>query len=440
MHEGLDLTPDRRTGHCTESKYTDLNLHQAKVEIDRLRRHSSLLSRITAGLNSSQDFEINLSRVSELLVPALGDWCIIELLNTNGDPKRVHISYKDQNSKPIADRLKGKFGKPNERSLRDKALRSKQSILTSHSTEKNLIPEFEPELPVKFSLTAPIILRNQVLGLLTLIISDSDRQYDNADINFVNEVAYQFAVVIENSRLYDEMKSAVAARDFFFSMVSHELRNPLTSLTIQNSILMEVAEKESPRSEFAGLVVRLLRSTAGSLSILNQLVGDFHDVSSMSSGQFSIHCTKTDLSDLIQKLISRNSDQIAVNGREILFKNNAQCHISCDPLRIEQALGNIVSNAVKYASGSSIIISLNVIEEWAEIRIQDNGPGISEDNQAKLFRCFERGDACKSQIKGLGLGLYIVGQIVRAHQGTIHIESELGSGATFVLRLPKMAK
>jgi signal transduction histidine kinase len=109
--------------------------------------------------------------------------------------------------------------------------------------------------------------------------------------------------------------------------------------------------------------------------------------------------------------------------------------IDADPYRLEQAIANLYSNAIRYAPGTSLRTTTSWKDGCVEIRVKDKGPGISKEAQNRIFSRFERGDS-RSKSLGLGLGLYISKEIIESHQGSIFVESNPGDGATFVVRLP----
>ena len=109
-----------------------------------------------------------------------------------------------------------------------------------------------------------------------------------------------------------------------------------------------------------------------------------------------------------------------------------------DPKRIEQVVVNLLSNAAKYAAGTPLHVRVQQVGKYAVLSVADRGKGISPDNQSKIFERFER-VVTGSGISGLGLGLYIVKEIITAHRGDIHVESAVGQGATFVVELPMQA-
>jgi signal transduction histidine kinase len=168
---------------------------------------------------------------------------------------------------------------------------------------------------------------------------------------------------------------------------------------------------------------------------MGKLIRNLLDVSSINRGQAQLRLELVDLNEIIQAIIPPLSDELAASGSELRLEIPKPFLMQCDRTRIEQVASNLVSNAIKYGSGKPICVSAWTQAEHSYVRIQDQGVGIPKDSQAKIFNRFERLPSTQ-KISGLGLGLYIVGEIVRAHGGNVRIDSTPGEGSAFTLELP----
>jgi len=221
-----------------------------------------------------------------------------------------------------------------------------------------------------------------------------------------------------------QAQEAVRLRDEFLSVASHELRTPLTALLLQLHGIP--AADERTRS-------KLDRAThAGER--LAQLIEALLDVSRIATGKLELDVSEFELVDAAREITDRLRDSAVKAGCEISLRATGAIRVRLDRLRIEQVLTNLISNAIKYAAGQPIDISVSRAHGAAILQIRDRGPGIPPDDLSRIFERFERAAAARNY-GGMGLGLYVTRQIVEAHGGTIVAENLPGGGACFTIRL-----
>lgn len=293
-------------------------------------------------------------------------------------------------------------------------------------------------LPVVSYLAVPVISRaGEVLGGLFFGHPAAGR-FTQREETVVIGLAAQAAIAIDNAQLFRHAREAVLARDEFLSIASHELKTPLTSLTLQ---LQMLTRSIKPEDSIAPSPEKLAKTAAMSLQQaerLRRLTEDLLDVSRIQAHRLTLSPSRVNLAELVAETVERFGDEFA----------RAECTLSLtladdvvgmwDRSRIEQALVNLISNALKYAPGTPIAIGVARTHGSAQLVVQDKGPGIPLTRQARIFERFER--AASRNISGLGLGLYIVKEIIEAHQGKIEVVSEEGRGAKFVVTLPLRAQ
>lgn len=258
--------------------------------------------------------------------------------------------------------------------------------------------------------------------------------------NAKNEIVEWFGTctdIEDQKRLVAELENTIRARDEFFSIASHELKTPTTSLKLQLELLERKIRKERkesvPVTELLEKLIRSVRQTDRLAGLIENLL----DVSRIRSKNLGLERENIDLSALVTETISRFLEQARVAGSTIVSHIPRQViNGELDRIRIEQVLTNLLSNAVKYGSGKGIEVSLSADENTATLTVQDHGIGISKEDQERIFGRFERAVTLKD-FSGLGLGLYITQQIVQAHGGKIDVESTPGQGSKFTIRLPR---
>src|SRR5690606_28370834 len=172
---------------------------------------------------------------------------------------------------------------------------------------------------------------------------------------------------------------------------------------------------------------------------LNKLISDLLDVSKIQAGKLQLNISTFLLEDLIQDSVE--NVQHLYNSHQIIKPEHPPLiTISADRLRLEQALTNLLINAVKYSPNSDMVhINTSIEEDKLKIEVQDTGIGISEEDQKQIFDKFYRSKELSPVLSGLGMGLYIAHEIVKRHHGRITVQSQPGKGTTFCICLPLAA-
>ena len=241
--------------------------------------------------------------------------------------------------------------------------------------------------------------------------------------------------ISNRKKLEEDLKLALALRDEFLSVASHELKTPLTSLKLQLQMLnREVRPAENILPNVAKLSKSLSVSTK-QVDRITALVENLLDVTRIQGGKLIIKPEESDLSEALEDSLDRFGGLFTEAGCTLKIMIEKNIIGVFDKSRIEQVFVNLLSNAIKYAPGEMIEISLTRKSEKAIFSVKDHGPGISHDKQRSIFERFARATNSRD-ISGLGLGLFISKEIVEAHRGAIRVESELGQGARFIVELP----
>ncbi|HXH31267.1 MAG TPA: hybrid sensor histidine kinase/response regulator [Bacteriovoracaceae bacterium] len=234
----------------------------------------------------------------------------------------------------------------------------------------------------------------------------------------------------------EQLKQALAARDEFLLMASHELMTPITPLSLQLQTFIELFKEGKPPQVEPARLIRMLNTSQGQVERLSRLVGELVDVSKLSSQKLEIHKEKLNLHTLTKKVLEDFSEEIKKSHCEVSLVGEEEVCGVWDSFRIEQVVINLLKNSLKYGPGKPIEITIRGSHHaYASLAILDHGIGISKRDQLRIFDRFERAVSAKSY-SGLGLGLYISQQIVELHQGRIKVDSELGGGSKFTVELP----
>jgi signal transduction histidine kinase len=228
-----------------------------------------------------------------------------------------------------------------------------------------------------------------------------------------------------------EAQSAVKIRDSFISMASHELRTPLTSMKLQMDVAMiKLKGGDTDKDQ----ILKHISTAYRQINNILRLVDEMLDVSRIQSGKFVIEKTPLELNDLVSGILLRYySDQIAA-GTMKHYPSPDILKGNWDSFKLEQVIVNLINNAIRYGGEGQVKIETGKKGDEAWIAVCDKGPGISAEEQVKIFEKFERGVSAKSG--GLGLGLFISKEIVDAHGGRIELMSEPGKETVFKVHLP----
>ncbi|MGE0616847.1 MAG: ATP-binding protein [Bacteriovoracia bacterium] len=246
----------------------------------------------------------------------------------------------------------------------------------------------------------------------------------------------------ENARLYAEAKSALQSRDEFLSIASHELKTPLTALSLQlqmmkNNLNALPTEGTNAARAFAE-DPKLQKPLTGALSQvrnLSDLIEELMDLTRLRLGKFNLRPELCDVAKIAREVVEHFREAAAKKGSTLALQAPAPVLGNYDPTRILQILNNLVSNAIKYGRGNPICLRVErAADGTARLSVSDHGVGITPEEQARIFERFERGRSGEG-VSGLGLGLYITRQIVEAHGGTIEVQSRPGDGSTFTVSL-----
>ena len=236
-----------------------------------------------------------------------------------------------------------------------------------------------------------------------------------------------------------ELEHAVRMRDDFMSIVSHEVRTPLNGLILETQLRKMHLARDNTAAFTKDKLEAMVDRDERQIQSLIRLIEDMLDVSRIRTGKLSIRPSEFDLSQLVANLLDVFSPQISAAQASISFSAAQPVVGQWDEFRIEQVISNLLTNALRYGAQKPIDVAVYREEGYAVVQVRDQGIGISQENQQRIFQQFERVSG-SHVVSGLGLGLFISEQIVAAHSGKIEVHSELGEGALFKVCLPLVQK
>lgn len=428
----------------------------------RAEKRRAFLARAMETLASSLDYHITLTRVAELAVPELADWCTVDILQPGARAsQQLAVAHVDPKKVAFAREVGQRY--PSDR---DAPTGAPQVI---RSGKSELYPEIPVELlesaardaehlrilrELKLESAMIVALRSeagQTLGALTFIYADSGRRYGEDDLSFAEDFAHRAALAIENARAASEVEAARAreqamreraeqasmTKDHFLATVSHELRTPL-NVILGWAVVLRERELEPELQRALSVIERNARTQA-------RLIEDVLDLSRISSGKLSLTLTAVNVGEAARAAALALRPAAEAKGIVLTVAHppdDALLTISADADRLQQILWNLLTNALKFTPKAGSV-SMAVSREGSEVqvRVSDSGEGIAEAVLPFVFEPFRQADSSTTRLHGgLGLGLSLVRQIAVAHGGTVEATSAgPGLGATFLLRLPARA-
>lgn len=243
-------------------------------------------------------------------------------------------------------------------------------------------------------------------------------------------------------KLIEEEKNAklaaqeqIKARDEFLSITSHELKTPLTTIILRIQSTLDSILNQSLASFSGERLVESLNIAQQQTRRLQLLIKDLLNFSLITTGKMDLDLKGENLNTIIKETLKRFDDHITLAGCQLKADLNGDIIGLWDQVRIEQAVSNLLTNAIKYGQGGLIEVKVEKHGDWAKISVSDNGIGIDPGKQKIIFERFQRGTQ-DGQYQGLGVGLFIAKQITQAHGGRINVKSKLGKGSKFTMELP----
>jgi predicted ATPase/signal transduction histidine kinase len=411
--------------------------HEGRIEAEAAGRRALVLAEATALMSSPPDYEGGLDALTHLCVRWLADWAVIDLAE-QGQVRRVAGAHRDPTNDQLLFELCERY--PARLDALTSVLESGAPRYLPDLTDEQIrgycVDERHADLirrlGTRSMLIVPLVARKVQLGTLRLASATPGR-FGAADVDLASEIGRRAAMAIDNARLLVETQRAVRLRDQFLSVASHELRTPITSLklSVEHLRRAEASGRELSGNALHGSLERVSHSTQR----LQRLVDELLDVTRIEQGQLALWPTEVDLGKVVNNVAEQLELDLAAAKCSLSIESRGPTVGTWDGRRLEQVVTNLLSNAIKFGAGRPIEVRVRNAGDVEELTVTDHGIGIDPARVAYVFDRFERAVSAVNY-GGLGLGLYLARSIVEAHGGTIKVESQLGEGSTFTVRLP----
>jgi PAS domain S-box-containing protein len=393
------------------------------TERKRAESRNAFLAEASGVLNASLDGEQTLSRLADLIVPELGDWCVIDIVET-GVVSRIAAAHRDADTAGLLRHV--------ELDLVRRVLETGTPILLEERGEE-LAGSIDERLGCESLMVVPLSAAGRVFGAISIVSGDPARRYDENDLALAVEVGRRAGYTIDHARLYREAQAANRAKDEFLATLSHELRTPMTSALGWASMLRLTDLAPETFRLAVETIERSIRAQA-------RLIDDIFDVSRIVTGKLQLEMGSVDLAAVIQSAVETIQPSITAKSLRLEIAYDAvRGTLAGDAARLQQVIWNLLSNAVKFTpEGGAIRIDLTSLEGSVRVSVRDTGQGIPSWLLPAVFERFRQGNSTSTRAHGgLGLGLAIVKSIVELHGGSVTAESAGdGQGSVFTLTLP----
>jgi signal transduction histidine kinase len=410
----------------------------AEAAADTLR----FLADATTSLSASLEYSTTLGALAHLCVGRIADWAVVYAVDDAEVPRRLAVAHCDADKDDLARELQSipidtNTPHPVLEVLRTRAPRilpavsdDALAVMTPNPRER----EIARALGVSSILMVPMIARGHPLGAIALVGSTPERRFTDEDVTLATDIAGRAALAIDNARLYGNAQKANQSKTDFLAVVSHDLRTPLNAIIGYADLLDEgipvALPPESRRS------VQRIRTSAGHLMyLLNELLV----FARLDGGSERAHPAPCDVRTVAREVAAVMEGLAQERGLGFrLLVPDSPVDVETDGDKLRQVLLNLTGNAVKYTTQGGV--ELEVSRESADdvrIAIRDTGQGIAPEHLDQIFEPFWQVDRTqRSQGGGTGLGLSVVRRMLDLLGGDVRVESTVGEGSTFTVRIP----
>jgi len=432
-----------RVRNLLETRVLYLRQREAREEAERAERRAAFLAEASRVLASSFDTCTTLAQLARLAVPELADLCVVDVLEEDDTYRQVGAAHVDADKEGMIRSVT-----PRERNRHHPLARmfaQGQPVLLSEVPDTFIreiagggaaVEELMGVIAPRSAMVVPLRVGDRPIGGLTLVTAESGRRYGPDDLALAQELAHRAALAVENAQLFVQAQAATRARDEMLAVVAHDLRNPLSTISLGAELLLDTTPEDAGHA----FQRRHLSTVKRSAERMNRLIQDLLDVSRIAGGKMAVVPREEDLSLLMAEAAAMLRPLAETRGITFQTRGARELpRLRMDGARVMQVISNLVGNALKFTPEGGTVTLAGAWEN-GEVRVSviDTGSGISPEQLPHVFGRFWQANAADS--RGLGLGLAIARGIVEAHGGRIWVESEPGVGSIFHFTLPAPAK
>ncbi len=442
----VSVEPVTVGGHVTGGVVTFADI----TDRDRVEAQRRFLATASHLLAASLDYETTLSSVPRLAVPNVADACIVYILQPDRRIERLAMFAADDRRHRLLQELRASVpialdspGNSVARVMRSGTPELFPQVSVSELEAASDDPKVRAlleDLAIRSLLVVPLSARGRTLGAMAFIMSESGRQYDGADLDFAHDVAGRAALAIDNAVLFgaasaarQQAESANEAKSAFLAVMSHELRTPLSAILGYAELLADGIT--GPITESQQEQLGRVKTCAG------HLLGLIDEILSFARLEAEREEVRLDIVELAAMT------RVAAALVEPLAREKCLAYhvdlpvesitIETDPGKVGQILVHLLGNAVKFTREGHVKLEVSRHGEWLHFAVSDTGIGIEPQHRERIFERFWQAEHPVTRAAtGTGIGLTVAQRLAQLLGGTIDVESVVGTGSTFTLRLP----
>jgi PAS domain S-box-containing protein len=432
---GVDLTERRRAEAAARRLIRE---QTARAEAEDAERRAALLSEAGRLLGSTLRYEATLTSMARLTVTGLAEYCIIDVVETDGTLRRIDVAHPDiEGRDPLRERLAADAPDAGALHVIPEVIRDgRQTVVRRIKPDDDgriVAADIASSLVGRGIICAPLFARGHTLGAMTLLSAADRPDFDAADIAVVEELARRAALAVDNARLYEEALRASATKSEFLAVMSHELRTPLNAiLGYSDLLLLGIPEPTSPASQKQVQRIRLAANH------LLQMIDEILTHSRMEAGEETVEPEPAEFCELLHQTAEMVEPLAETRQLEFRCETPGQdVLILIDVRKFRQILLNLLGNAIKFTNEGSILLHGSVDEQRITVVVADSGIGIPGEYLERIFDPFwqvEQGRARRRE--GTGLGLNVARRLANLMGGDLRVSSSEGRGTRFELVLP----
>jgi signal transduction histidine kinase len=400
----------------------------ARESAEREERRTAFLAAAAEQLAASLDYEQTITSLSRLIVPNLAELCVIDMTDSEGALRRAAVAHRNPEDEAVLAPMFGTVRHDIPEPLIH-IIRSGEPSLVGATSPLFEYITGQSDGGTRTLVFLPLVSRGQTIGIVSAV-SPANKPFTNDDLPLFLDLSRRASLAIDNARLYLESQQAVRAREEVLAIVSHDLRNPLSAITLGSSLLLmskDLADEDREQVETMQV----------SAERMARLIADLLDVTRLEGGKrLPVEPAPVAVAELLDEALELFRAQAAVANVSI----ESDCRDGVDAVfadhhRVMQVLSNLIGNSLKFTPPNGTIrVCAEPHRDGVLFMISDTGPGIPKEHLSHIFTPYWQ--AKRAERLGAGLGLPIARGIVEAHGGRIWAESEPGQGTRFYFTLP----
>ena len=411
---------------------------------------NSLLAEAGRVLAESLDYRTTLDTVAHLAVPAPADWCSVLVKTGSGKLETLAVAHTDAEREQSAREMMRRY--PNAPDTATGASRvvstGTSEVYTDISDELLAAVAHDDthlamlrEIGMRSAMIVPMRAHGRTLGAISLIAAESERQFTERDLPIAEELARRSALAIENAELFEAAAAANRTKSEFLASISHELRTPLNAILGYTQLLSDGIT--GPVNDAQQHQLKRVRASA---THLLGLIDEVLSFSRLEAGRETVALADTEVGVAVEDAMTivrplASARDVSLEVVPPPAPDGESLRMVTDVLKLRQILVNLLNNAVKFTDHGTITLATRVEGDHVVFTVRDTGIGIPPEHLERVFEPFWQVEqAASRRVGGTGLGLSVTRRLAHLLGGDVSVQSTVGEGSTFAIRLPRVAR